>query len=671
MGARTRSHTPIVALFATFITVSFASCRGPLVWNADLRRFIDDGLSIVSLKNFTVQSGGVTRVVVPSGIEASVALTIDNPRSLVLSCDVRWEDDSLFDSPPIASVLTREKISLAFTPSLRAERRDLVFDVGFTASSLKRSYGPEQIVIHCNTAPRDVGPSLDAGLDAGGCAFAAFRLPGSATDDDLEAIEITHRRADGTGNAVTTTLSIDDAALLTTRLSVDGRDLLGGDDPLNRYFQPAGISSGEDYLFSVVVIDGEGLRSAPAEMTSSAALYSVTYVGNGNTGGTVPTDSASYRQTKPVIVLGQGTLERTGYSFAEWNTAADGSATAYAGGDTFSMGPGNVILYAQWAVNSYTVSFDSQGGTDIDPIVGVYDSVLSLPAAPPRTGYTFSGWNTEIDGTGTSYAAGESYTMSAANLTLYAQWTADSYTLSFDSQGGSTVPPLSGTYAAVVTLPAGPTRSGYAFHGWNGAADGSGAAYEAGAAFTLPAGDVVLFAQWTQLAEVAVSFSIPEYRSLAFTYNGATVTTVSVPMSDTSLVIGYDDPVSAAEGWVWYVDGVDQGVDEGSYALDISQPGRYVVSCTAMSGGVKYAGSLTVTVTSTLAAIRERNGADSVLFSSIAAGRSSAVSTLMVCEEPSKSPAASTPLAVWSPLIGRRGEPPSSSSEGCSGEVRL
>jgi uncharacterized repeat protein (TIGR02543 family) len=85
------------------------------------------------------------------------------------------------------------------------------------------------------------------------------------------------------------------------------------------------------------------------ENCTSPATYGVTYNGNDNTGGSVPVDSGAYTSGQMVTVLGNaGALYNTGYCFAGWNTAADGSGTSYVGGNTFSMGLADVMLYAQW-----------------------------------------------------------------------------------------------------------------------------------------------------------------------------------------------------------------------------------------------------------------------------------------------------------------------------------
>jgi uncharacterized repeat protein (TIGR02543 family) len=95
---------------------------------------------------------------------------------------------------------------------------------------------------------------------------------------------------------------------------------------------------------------GGGGGGSPAP---SGSTHNVVYSGNGNTGGTAPTDSTKYQQDNTVTVLGNtGSLVRTGYTFAGWNTKYDGSGTAYAAGATFTMGSADIVLYAQWTSNS-------------------------------------------------------------------------------------------------------------------------------------------------------------------------------------------------------------------------------------------------------------------------------------------------------------------------------
>ena len=141
--------------------------------------------------------------------------------------------------------------------------------------------------------------------------------------------------------------------------------------------------------------------------------YSVNYDGNGSDGGSVPTAGTYNYNSSAIVRPNSGNLTRTGYTFAGWNTAADGLGTSYAAGDTFTVGISDVTLYAVWTINSYTVSYDANGGTGDIPAdtasynYGVAVSVLGNAGATPlaKTGYTFAGWNTAANGSGTSYVA--------------------------------------------------------------------------------------------------------------------------------------------------------------------------------------------------------------------------------------------------------------------------
>ena len=143
-----------------------------------------------------------------------------------------------------------------------------------------------------------------------------------------------------------------------------------------------------------------------------------------------------------------------------------------------------------------TLTFNSEGGSAVADVSGLDGATVTLPAAPIFPGYTFTGWNTSSDGSGTNYAAGATYSLTGS-ITLYAQWTPNATdTLTFNSEGGSGVGDVSGLDGTTVTLPAAPILSGYTFHGWNTAADGSGTNYAAGSTYTLT-GSIPLYAQWT------------------------------------------------------------------------------------------------------------------------------------------------------------------------------
>ena len=174
-----------------------------------------------------------------------------------------------------------------------------------------------------------------------------------------------------------------------------------------------------------------------------ATTYTVTYNGNGNTGGTVPIDAASPYVVGATVTVkaNTGALVRTNYTFNGWNTAANGSGTPYAatGAVTFSMPASNVVLYAQWTANTYTVTYNGNGNTGgtvpVDAaspyIVGATVTVKANTGTLTKTGAVFSGWNTLANGSGTAYAAtgAVTFSMPANNVVLYAQW---KYTVTYN-----------------------------------------------------------------------------------------------------------------------------------------------------------------------------------------------------------------------------------------------
>lgn len=142
------------------------------------------------------------------------------------------------------------------------------------------------------------------------------------------------------------------------------------------------------------------------------------------------------------------------------------------------------------AAFSYTLTYDANGATAGSPPVTQhkdFNSVLALSGNSgglAKTGYTFTGWNTAADGSGTTYAAGAAYSENAS-VTLYATWLINQYTISFDSKGGSAVAPIVADFGAVITAPANPVRGTDVFLGWEPAIPAS-----------MPANDLNLNALW-------------------------------------------------------------------------------------------------------------------------------------------------------------------------------
>ena len=116
----------------------------------------------------------------------------------------------------------------------------------------------------------------------------------------------------------------------------------------------------------------------------------------------------------------------------------------------------NMTVTAQWEINRYTITFDAAGGSEIAPITQDYGTAIVSPSDPTREGYTFIGWDREIP-----------ETMPAENMTVTAQWEINQYTITFDTNGGSEIAPITQDYGMAITAPADPTREGYTFIGWD------------------------------------------------------------------------------------------------------------------------------------------------------------------------------------------------------------
>ncbi len=262
-------------------------------------------------------------------------------------------------------------------------------------------------------------------------------------------------------------------------------------------------------------------------VSQSVATYTVTYNGNGNTGGAAPVDGNAYLSGDTVTVLGDtGSMTKTGYSFAGWNTAGDGSGTSYTPAALFTINS-NVTFYAMWTINTYTATFDSNGGSTVTSQTVAYNGTATAPTAPTKTGYTFAGWYAD-SGLTTAFSFSTAIT---ADITLYAKWTLlTTYTVTYNGNGstGGSAPVdgnayLSGAVVTVLGNTGSLTKTDYTFGGWNTAANGSGTTYAGGSTFTISS-NVTLYAVWT-INTYTVTFN---------SNGGSTVTSQTVVYNSTA-----------------------------------------------------------------------------------------------------------------------------------------
>ena len=234
-------------------------------------------------------------------------------------------------------------------------------------------------------------------------------------------------------------------------------------------------------------LDGNGNSyepgaSVPADVTEltvqwTAPTYTVTLHTNGGTinSGNVTEYTYGVGATLPTDVT------RTGYTFKGWydNENLTGSpVTAIGGAET-----GNKEYLAKWEINQYTITFDTNGGSEIAPITQDYGTEITVPADPTRKGYTFKGWDKEIP-----------ETMPAENITVKAQWGINQYTITFDTNGGNEIAPITQDYGTEITTPDNPTRKGYTFKGWDKEIPK-----------TMPAENMTVKAQW-EINQYTITF---------------------------------------------------------------------------------------------------------------------------------------------------------------------
>ena len=227
--------------------------------------------------------------------------------------------------------------------------------------------------------------------------------------------------------------------------------------------------------------------------------YTVSYNANGGSG-------APGNQTKTYdvsLTLSSAIPTRAGYSFLGWSTNSSATSAQYGAGGVYTVNAG-ATLYAVWKANQYNISYDANGGAGApSPQTKTHGTTLTLSSTEPtKTGYSFLGWSTSATATSATYSAGGSYTANSS-ATLYAVWKINTYTVTFNANGGVNAPtPQTKTYDVLLKLSSEePQKDGYVFVGWTSILNGTEAEYKAGEYYSYDS-DVVLYAVWEEIKPV-------------------------------------------------------------------------------------------------------------------------------------------------------------------------
>ena len=338
----------------------------------------------------------------------------------------------------------------------------------------------------------------------------------------------------------------------------------------------------------------------------TANTYTVVFnKNNTNATGTMANQTFTYDVAQ---ALTQNAFARTGYTFNGWNTAANGSGTAYA--DKQSVinlaTSGTFNLYAQWTANTYTVVFNKNNtnatGTMADQTF-TYDVAQNLnPNTYSLTGYTFAGWATSATGDKVyNDMQSVSNLVPSGTTTLYAKWTANTYDVVFNANGGSgTMTAQTFTYDVAQDLKQNTfTRTGYTFSGWNTADNGSGTAYadKQNVINLATSGTFNLYAQWTANTYTVVfnknnasatgtmenqtftydeeqALSQNEFSLIGYTFNGWALTSGGVREYTDQQVVSNLAPSGTFNLYaVWQVNYYDIYYQNGNYATSGTLPG--------------------------------------------------------------------------------------------------
>ncbi|MFI3168484.1 MAG: InlB B-repeat-containing protein [Faecalibacterium sp.] len=308
-----------------------------------------------------------------------------------------------------------------------------------------------------------------------------------------------------------------------------------------------------DWLYNGGIYQAGDLYTVSGAATFTALWKANTYTISFENAGDAAIDSVvkscDSLYTLPIPI-------KLGYTFTGWSiTSGSGSdsdsdsdsvsVSTYAANEVITVQPNDMVFTGGWTVNPYTVWLDTvyevyDGDTEITQN---YGEDISLPTLE-KDGYTFNGW---LDGE-KLYAPGQDYTMGATSVILTASWTANVYTITFESTGKTTLEDVEVACDDTYTLPSA-SRSGYTFKGWK---DEDGTLYKAGASYTMPTGDVTLTGSWSKnsTSSDTTEATVTEDTTTATTTTTATSSTVTSDTTEAAVTSTEDAVTSSTDSTV-------------------------------------------------------------------------------------------------------------------------
>lgn len=226
--------------------------------------------------------------------------------------------------------------------------------------------------------------------------------------------------------------------------------------------------------------------------------YSLIYDRNGGDSGYVSNEYVNFGSSLTVKTCD---FSKADSYFTEWNTSSTGNGESYQPGDTFTMSTEGSTLYAIWAADQYDILYNANGGdgSTYSATSGYNESFRLADCPYTRSGYSFSHWSKNADGSGDAYYPHDFHIMNKTGMEFFAIWTPNAYDISFHSNNGANeVATQSAVYMSATNLNVNTfTKKGHDFAGWATNSEGNGTLYADGASFTMTTEGIDLYAQWT------------------------------------------------------------------------------------------------------------------------------------------------------------------------------